>query len=65
MCSRISRKTAIAKYAEGPQSQGLFADCRERTSDQQPRAEKSGDLLPADKKVLNEEHECATVAGMR
>ena len=50
-----SQKTEIVKYACGPKWQG--PPCRRRTGEPVPRAEKFGDLISADHKVLNEEGE--------
>ena len=48
----ISLKTEIAKSASGPQI--TRAPCRTRTGEAVPRAEKFGDLITEDHKVLND-----------
>ena len=47
-----SQKTEIAKFACEPKM--TRAPCRRRTDEAPPRAEKFGDLITADHKVLNE-----------
>ena len=51
----LSHKTEIAKYAREPKFDGLLA--RRRTGEAPLLAEKFGDLITADHKVLNEECE--------
>ena len=41
----------------------MRASCRKRTGEALPRAEKFGDLITADYKVLNEEGESETITG--
>ena len=48
----ISLKTEIARSVEGPKLQG--APCRRRNGEAVPRAEKFGDLITADHKVLSD-----------
>ena len=48
----ISLKTEIARSVRGPKLQG--APCRRRNGDAVPRAEKFGDLITADHKVLSD-----------
>ena len=47
-----SQRTRIAKFAQEPTLQG--PSCRKRTGNPVPRAEKFGDLMTADHKVLSE-----------
>ena len=53
--SHFTKKNEIAKYAK--RTNLTRAPCRIRTCNQIPRAEKFGDLITADHKVLNEEGE--------
>ena len=61
----ISLKTEIAKSVKGPKLQG--PPCRRRNGEAVPRAEKLGELIKADHKVLSDNcesrnnHRCAVV----